>query len=34
MQILLEDPAKAAQADALASQLAQLDLPQFALVFT
>lgn len=34
MQILLEDPAKAAQAEALASQLGQTDLPQFALVFT
>ncbi|HDU8493199.1 TPA: class I SAM-dependent methyltransferase [Aeromonas hydrophila] len=34
MQILLEDPAKASQAEALASQLGQTDLPQFALVFT
>ncbi|CAJ1914300.1 Ribosomal RNA small subunit methyltransferase J [Aeromonas hydrophila] len=34
MQILLEDPAKAPQAEALASQLGQTDLPQFALVFT
>ncbi|MDX7780448.1 class I SAM-dependent methyltransferase [Aeromonas hydrophila] len=34
MQILLEDPAKAPQAEALASQLSQTDLPQFALVFT
>ena len=34
MQILLEDPAKAPQAAALASQLGQTDLPQFALVFT
>ncbi|HHQ4652993.1 TPA: class I SAM-dependent methyltransferase [Aeromonas hydrophila] len=34
MQILLEDPAKAPQAEVLASQLGQTDLPQFALVFT
>ncbi|WP_323901268.1 class I SAM-dependent methyltransferase [Aeromonas hydrophila] len=34
MQILLEDPTKAPQAAALASQLGQTDLPQFALVFT
>lgn len=34
MQILLEDPAKAALAQALASQLDQTDYPQFALVFT
>ncbi|KHA56975.1 16S rRNA methyltransferase [Aeromonas hydrophila] len=34
MQILLEDPAKAPQAEALASQFGQTDLPQFALVFT
>jgi len=34
MQILLEDPTKAAQAQALASQLNQTDYPQFALVFT
>lgn len=34
MQILLEDPTKAAQAHALASQLNQTDYPQFALVFT
>lgn len=34
MQILLEDPAKTAQAQALSDQLGQTDLPQFALVFT
>ncbi|MBL0571738.1 class I SAM-dependent methyltransferase [Aeromonas hydrophila] len=34
MQILLEDPAKVPQAEVLASQLGQTDLPQFALVFT
>ncbi|OSM50435.1 16S rRNA methyltransferase, partial [Aeromonas salmonicida subsp. salmonicida] len=34
MQILLEDPTKAAQAQVLASQLNQTDYPQFALVFT
>ncbi|MBL0673192.1 class I SAM-dependent methyltransferase [Aeromonas hydrophila] len=34
MQILLEDPAKTAQAQALSDQLGQIDLPQFALVFT